>query len=184
MAIKKLTYYCLILSAVLIVLQLHRWSKWTLPLSEIDWYPFLMDSRNSGFMWNVIYGWIAVFFGWLAYLSKPKYLAYLLAGLWLLWLPNTLYLVTDIKYYGADRMVAWWQDVLFFGAIALIGILLYLLALKLVQQRFGFSKRGTILITILSLIGVIIGRILRWNSWDVFLNPDKIWESIRTMLGG
>jgi len=83
-------------------------------------------------------------------------------------------LITDLKYFRADKTTGLWQEIVFFSIYTFMGLLLYGLAVYIVWDKLRFGKRWLVMITILSVIGVIIGRFLRWNSWDVFTNPDKI----------
>ena len=83
-------------------------------------------------------------------------------------------MITDLKYFRADKKIELWQEVTFFGIYAGLGLLLYCLAVYIVWEKLKFSKKWMIIITFLTLIGVWFGRVLRWNSWDIFLNPSKI----------
>ncbi len=97
--------------------------------------------------------------------------------LWLLFLPNALYLVTDfvhlIGYFDDPQRLF---DIVLFATYAVQGILLGCLALLLVHiravQRFGrYGHLIAIGALFASGFAIYMGRYLRWNSWDVVINP-------------
>lgn len=100
--------------------------------------------------------------------------------LWLLFLPNAPYLVTDLLHLRARPPVPLWYDVLLLGAAALVGLLAGAFSLARVQ-RVVTRARGTrvadlvILAAILaSGFGIYLGRFERFNSWDLLLHPATV----------
>jgi len=115
---------------------------------------------------------------------------------WLFFYPNAAYLVTDlvhpfVHYRPSGRFVQdlefWYHLFLFFNA-GLLGLGLGTYALSSVQQhiaeRFGslWSWLFALIVLILSSVGIYIGRFIRWNSWDVFTRPQRIWSDIMTIV--
>lgn len=100
-----------------------------------------------------------------------------LGALWLLFLPNAPYLLTDFKHLSPSLSVPLWVDVVVFAAPAWTGLMLGFLSLYLVQavvrQRAGARVAWAAAIAVLGLssFGIYLGRVLRWNSWDVLANP-------------
>ncbi len=142
------------------------------------------DSNNYLFLlWNLFLAWVPLIFAWLIYIrtddnglrwSKLNIFYFVV---WLLFLPNAFYLITDfvhLKGYFDDPQRIF--DIVLFTSYAVLGILLGSLALLLVHvravQRFA-SYGHLIAIGVLFASGVAIymGRYLRWNSWDVVINP-------------
>jgi glycosyltransferase involved in cell wall biosynthesis/uncharacterized membrane protein len=103
--------------------------------------------------------------------------------IWLLFLPNAPYLITDLKYVGQSDSVPVLYDVLLLFAAALTGLLLGLLSLLLmhvVARRFvgpvhGWALVGTVLA--LTSFGIYLGRIHRWNSWDLVVRPTPLFDT-------
>lgn len=104
----------------------------------------------------------------------------LLTGLFVAFLPNTFYLLTDIIHLQESARVDLMLDVAMFGSFMLNGCLLgllsiYLLHVELQKRLTTFSSwllvAGTLLTTSFA---VYIGRELRWNTWDILLNPASI----------
>lgn len=109
--------------------------------------------------------------------------------LWLIFLPNTIYLVTDMKYFLGDFFAAsgYYKIVLTLQYIALLifGIITFVLALYPLDRALSKKKSKLrdfkiillILINYLIAFGVALGRIQRVNSWDVFFNLKSVYES-------
>lgn len=112
------------------------------------------------------------------------------AGAWLLFFPNAPYIVTDLIHLHHDRgervLLA---DGAAIGAFALTGLLLASASLRrmhrLVVDRFGASAGWTMVgaVSLLTGVGVYLGRVLRWNSWDLISRPDALLADLVAPLG-
>lgn len=109
--------------------------------------------------------------------------------IWVLFYPNAFYLVTDfthINNYPADG-VARWFDLLMFTSFASGGMFLGCLSLYLmqlfVQHRFGGRTGWTFAVAMLALgsFGIYLGRVLRFNSWDIVAHPFRLLGSISAL---
>ncbi|NUT56513.1 MAG: DUF1361 domain-containing protein [Thermoleophilia bacterium] len=144
-------------------------------------YAYSGEPRFGWVVWNLFLAWIP--FG-LAILIYDRHRAGTrplrllpLAALWLLFLPNAPYIVTDFKHLVADPLVPLWVDVVVIAAPAWTGMLLGFLSLYLVQAvvrslagpRVAWAAAVAVLA--LASFGIYLGRVLRWNSWDVLTNP-------------
>jgi len=104
--------------------------------------------------------------------------------LWLLFLPNAPYLVTDLKYVGRGEGVPVMYDVLLLSAAAWTGLLLGLTSLFLVhaivRRLIGALRAWVFVLGVLALssFGIYLGRVQRWNSWDVFVRPESLFGDI------
>jgi len=108
---------------------------------------------------------------------------------WLLFLPNAPYLVTDfvhlLHFDGFDL----WYDVGLIAAFAWAGLVLTVASLRLMRQevamRFGawWSHTFIAAVAVISGVGIYLGRVLRWNSWDIVLRPGMIARWIAEVLG-
>jgi uncharacterized membrane protein len=108
------------------------------------------------------------------------------SGLWLLFLPNAPYIITDFLHLQPRSGVPLWYDVGFIMSIALTGLFLGIASLRAVHGiihhlagpviGWGFALSAIAL----SGIGVYLGRFLRWNSWDVIDSPlGIVMDSLR-----
>jgi uncharacterized membrane protein len=147
--------------------------------SDSDRYAFLI--------WNLFLAWIPFGFAWVAYASSrlPKLLRVILvsssAVLWLLFFPNAPYIMTDFQHlrnFNAEAPI--WYDVIMLLWFSWIGLFLGIISLylmqKIVDRWFGRTASWlfVLAVTILSSLGIYVGRFLRWNSWDVFFKPLKM----------
>lgn len=135
-------------------------------------------------LWNLFLAWLPLLFALAASrMSLP--LALLPAVFWLLFLPNAPYIVTDLIHVGRlDRQTPALLDLLLIGIAALTGLCLGLLSLLLMQiraeRRIGRSAARLFALgcLLLAAVGVYLGRVQRWNSWDLLSRPADLVSSI------
>lgn len=142
--------------------------------------------------WNLLLAWVPFVLALVVYdrhRAGSSRLALLgPAALWLLFLPNAPYLLTDVfmlRYVGG---VPIWLDVVLVTAFAWTGLLLGFVSIYLVQtvarQLLGGRAAWALVLAALGLssFGIYLGRILRWNSWDFLLRPTavagSVWERL------
>ena len=132
-------------------------------------------------VWNLILAWIPLLLGLLIYdrYRRGTRLARLVpaAALWLLFLPNAPYIVTDFVHLSSARVPPLWLDGIELSAFAWTGMLLGFVSLYLVhavvRHRFGAQAGwlGVLGVLVLVSAGVYLGRVKRWNSWDLLTQP-------------
>ncbi|MFN0204631.1 MAG: DUF1361 domain-containing protein [Bacteroidia bacterium] len=133
------------------------------------------------FIWNLFLAYLPFLIT--SFLQKREVIKgnslsfYSLFSLWFLFLPNALYLLTDLKHIRPSPHFLFWYDLLIFIIFALSGFALALISLfqmhNLMEKRIGktFTWIGIVFVCFANGFGVYLGRFLRWNSWDVFTNP-------------
>lgn len=146
------------------------------------------SSEHSGIAWNLALAWIPFALALVVYertRSGPFTPALgAIGAFWLLFLPNAPYLVTDLKYVGRGEGVPVMYDVLLLSAAAWTGLLLGLTSLFLVhaivRRLIGARKAWVFVLGVLALssFGIYLGRVQRWNSWDVFVRPESLFGDI------
>ena len=98
-------------------------------------------------------------------------------AVWLTFLPNAPYMVTDLVHLSHQPPVPLWFDVAFFGSFAATGVLIGYASVADVQTVFSrWYGRGIGYVVavgslLLSGFGIYLGRVLHWNSWDVVASP-------------
>lgn len=159
-------------------------------------------------IWNLFLAWLPLVFAYGLRLTLRKKLwsswpALGLTFLWLLFLPNSFYLVSDfIHLYDAlDTNLLF--NTAMFGSFAFSGLALGVTSVILVHQQLLKRLIGLYSWTIIGLAlllssyAVYLGRYVRLNSWDVFTNfgtvlfnfsdqvlsPSKYFSIIGTSLG-
>ncbi|MDH7444998.1 DUF1361 domain-containing protein [Aquimarina sp. 2201CG14-23] len=103
---------------------------------------------------------------------------------WLAFLPNAPYILTDFQHIRVSTLHSVWFDVLLILSFAINGMIIGFASLKTMQQLLQkhCSVKTTHIITYLVLLlcgfGIYLGRVLRWNSWDILQHPLDILADI------
>lgn len=135
--------------------------------------------------WNLFLAWVPVLISilWVSGALDSKFVRWYdwrhitCFGFWLLFFPNAPYLITDIKHFTATYRPSMWLDLLMLFCTAVNGLILTIYSMHLVLGKLKqlFRSDLAMLITFCSLMlsgyGIYLGRIQRWNSWDLFLQP-------------
>ncbi|MDO5980094.1 DUF1361 domain-containing protein [Flavivirga spongiicola] len=105
-------------------------------------------------------------------------------SVWLLFLPNAPYIITDLLHLKIGSNHLLWLDVLVVISFALNGLLMFSLSLLDMETLLNqYLKRKTtnfimIFILFLSGFGVYLGRFLRYNSWEILQHPSDLFNDI------
>ncbi|MFS0868309.1 DUF1361 domain-containing protein [Paenibacillus xylanilyticus] len=157
-----------------------------------DW----LDQPYFRFLiWNLFLGWIPFVFSYIAYgLSYVRWraaswLAVACALMWLLFFPNSSYIVTDLvhltarssRYYvGSGLDYRYWYDLIVVLMFVWTGLLLGFLSMYQLQEVI-YRKIGSVASWVFVLAGcalgsygVLLGRVYRLNSWDALTNRDTL----------
>jgi uncharacterized membrane protein len=136
------------------------------------------------FLWNLFLAWIPFGLALLIYdrhrRGAPLVQLLALGLLWLLFFPNAPYIVTDFRYLADITGKAFWYEGLLIGTAASTGLLLGFISLYLIQaivRRAADARYAWFFVFValgLSSVGVYLGRVQRWNSWDVFVRPGSL----------
>ncbi len=131
-------------------------------------------------LWNVFLAFIP---WWISsYLKHQESLLFKhipLFILWLLFLPNAPYILTDLFHLKVREPLPLWFDLVLVLSFALIGMLVFLRSLKdiftilknhLSPFYFGFAI--PVIFWLIS-FGLYLGRYLRFNSWDI-IHPFRL----------
>ncbi|OGH29557.1 MAG: hypothetical protein A3E40_03980 [Candidatus Levybacteria bacterium RIFCSPHIGHO2_12_FULL_37_9] len=132
----------------------------------------------------------AVACGWMVIKAKSK-IAKLICGiLWILFLPNTIYILSDIIHFimqlnsaGNMTIIALSLQYLLLIAIGILTFVYgtYPLEVLLRLKRFKTTEIQLFIImfNFVIIFGAFLGRIHRLNSWDVFTDTTKVIGSIK-----
>ncbi|WP_461133009.1 DUF1361 domain-containing protein [Spirosoma lituiforme] len=135
----------------------------------LAWFPLgvvlvLRDLRQSGF-------------------TNKWLLASGLAG-WLAFLPNAPYIITDLFHLQHIDQPLLWFDTMSLFVFALTGLLVGLYSILIIHRMLrplaGNWLTWALIFgsQILSGFGIYLGRIGRWNSWDVLTSPTALTMAI------
>lgn len=138
-------------------------------------------SLMHGFLiWNLFLAYIP--YRVTNYLGKTvntmnKFVFWLVFLTWLLFIPNSFYIITDLFHLDEGRAAPQWYDLTLIFSFAWNGIILGILSLHKMERiiEAKFNRRITPFfvygIMWLNALGIYIGRYLRFNSWDIITNP-------------
>jgi uncharacterized membrane protein len=142
------------------------------------------EPKYTFLLWNLFLASIPLLFSRMStnkrIVEKSRILVYPILFLWLIFLPNSPYLITDFVHLEESNGIPLWFDILLLTYFSLTGLIIATLSVSETEKTiatmhsaiagrwFAFSS------LILSSLGVYIGRILRYNSWDVFICPIRI----------
>jgi uncharacterized membrane protein len=145
-----------------------------------------------GLAWNLFLAWLPYLISSLIqYQQSVKINNWkLVAGsfVWLLFIPNSFYILTDLFHLGEHGGVPLWFDLALIISFAWNGLLLGILSVRQMERivrRFLPGKHELFFIypiMWLNALGVYIGRYLRYNSWDIITNPFELTSGIVKML--
>jgi uncharacterized membrane protein len=143
---------------------------------------FTHSLRHGYLIWNLFLAWLPLFFCLAAVriarqpAARPwKFWA--LATAWLFFLPNAPYIFTDLIHLGPRSHGHFWVDLVLIVLCAWTASVLGFLSLYVMQTMVG-RRLGVLagwgfvaVVSGLTGLGIYIGRFLRWNTWDVLINP-------------
>jgi uncharacterized membrane protein len=183
------------------------------------WIVFIDDFQHAYMMWNVFLAWIPLeLVSFILLLTSKqrkkrnyKILICFIGILWVLFYPNSPYIITDFihlssnKYYipnpdytpyaSVPRMFfnddpAVWYDFFTISIGVWIGYITGFISLfinhKLIRSYFNKISGWlfVLLISFISGFAIYLGRFIRWNSWDVIFNPQNIVRILFSDLHG
>ncbi len=159
---------------------------------------YLFRMQWSGTLFGVFLVW-NLFLAWLPFVfallladvnknSSSRVLKTVLFGAWLLFFPNSPYILTDLFHLHLRVDVPLWFDLILILSFAWNGLLLGYASLFEIQY-FLKSRLSSIAVNcfiaalmVLCSFGIYLGRYPRWNSWDIISNPIALFSDIFNML--
>lgn len=144
------------------------------------------DNTRYWFMvWNLTLAWIAPVIAWilirrLHHAPWKHWLNIVLTMLWLGFLPNSFYMVSDLIHVELTGEVNIIFDAVLFTSFIFNGFIAGYLGTYLVHRellkRMTIPKAYVIILAVfmLSSYAVYMGRVLRWNTWDALLQPAAV----------
>jgi uncharacterized membrane protein len=143
---------------------------------------FTHSLRHGYLIWNLFLAWLPLFFCLAAmHVARThagvRWKFWALATAWLLSLPNAPYIITDLIHLGPRTHGHFWVDlvliVLCAWTASVLGFVSLYVMQTMVYRRFGVLAGWGFVMVVSGLtgLGIYIGRFLRWNTWDVLINP-------------
>ncbi len=143
-------------------------------------------------VWNLLLAFIPFWVSsWAVKREWPKKKKLWLAALGLLWLfflPNAPYILTDFYHLRTKSdMTTIWFDMWMLFSYSLTGLIVFyaslLQALALWKKYVKSGGEVFIAVTlVLCSLAIYLGRYIRFNSWDLFIQPGEVLSSFVTAL--
>jgi uncharacterized membrane protein len=136
-------------------------------------------------VWNLFLAWLPFIFSLTAAalhtLAPKRWWLLIFPGvMWLIFFPNAPYILTDFLHLTDRPFVPLWYDILLLATFAWTGCFLAIASLRtmqiLVKKYLGWFLSWVFAVSALAVggLGIYLGRFSRWNSWDLFLQPQGI----------
>ena len=142
--------------------------------------------------WNLFLAFVPYWISWWMTrnisIIEHKIKAVIALGAWLLFIPNSFYIITDLFHLSRYRSAPQWFDLLMIFSFAWNGLLCGILSLRRVEIMISIlrGKNFSVLIVFIVMwlcaLGIYIGRFLRYNSWDIIADPFSLAGEIIDMI--
>lgn len=140
---------------------------------------------------NLFHGALPLVFAYLLqrfYAHIPAILFWLIALVWVLYYPNSPYMISDFKHLASDAKEIQDYDDLIIFAFAMLSLFYGLMSLKIMYKLFVrkqgvvFARIAIVITLLLSCLGYYMGRVLFLFSADFFKHPfnviKQVWEHL------
>jgi uncharacterized membrane protein len=145
----------------------------------------VIDAQNFRYwflLWNLVLAWVPLLLALLIqhFLQRHHWLSWsglLLTGLWLGFLPNSFYLVSDLIHLQSTADINLLYDAVMFASFIFNAYIVGLISMVLIHRQLLLRiKRASAhrlmgLVIVLCGFAIYLGRSLRWNTWDAIVNP-------------
>jgi len=141
-------------------------------------------------VWNLFLAYLPyILSGYITKVSKQLSKLSLMIWLviWLLLIPNSFYIITDLFHLRKQEVIPLWYDLALIISFAWNGLIVGVLSVrqieKVLQSRWHIYEWLFVLpLMYLNALGIFIGRYLRFNSWDVITNPLALISDVGYLL--
>jgi uncharacterized membrane protein len=161
---------------------------WLVSILAITLLLLRVKITNSTFLlfliWNLFLAYIPYFLSssiFKNFFNKSKKTQNSLYGLvWLLFIPNSFYILTDFTHLHFKTTFQFSLDMIIISSFCFVGFYVGLLSIHTIRQlviaKYGNTKGNIfiLIISYLSAFGIYLGRVLRFNSWDIISKPIQL----------
>ncbi len=138
--------------------------------------------RYSYLPWNLLLAWVPLGLAWwlhnhLREFRFSSWSSIALFFLWLGFLPNSFYIISDFVHLTASGEVSVLYDAVMIASFSFNGLILgimsvYLMHTELLKRMKANYAHTLIVVILLSCsFAIYLGRYLRWNTWDILVRP-------------
>jgi len=142
--------------------------------------------------WNILLAIVPIVLARLLQMSKSRFLQTIILFMWLIFLPNTLYMITDVIHIFNPRfsqmtMPFWILGLLLYFGVFILAVYTFILSIRPVLFKYqvflksvGSWGRVVIFLLFSALVGFAIsmGRFQRTNTWYIFTQPFRVIRDV------
>lgn len=174
---------------------IHEWLLLSSAFSCLLLLVRVIVSRSPAYLflsWNLFLAFVPYWITWWmtknGSIIENKLKRVIALAAWLLFIPNSFYIITDLFHLTEISTAPRWFDLLLIFSFAWNGILCGIISIRRVEIVTGaFTGSNSSLLFIfvvmwLNAFGIYIGRFLRFNSWDIVTDPFSLAGEIMDML--
>jgi uncharacterized membrane protein len=143
-------------------------------------------------VWNLFLAFVPYFLSYCITL-RPKWIANkwkfaAVFTIWLLFIPNAFYMLTDLFHLYDSQAVPRWYDLLLIVSFAWNALLLGILSVRHMEKITGarwlyrYDWLFVYPVMFLNALGIYIGRYLRFNTWDLISSPFQLLADMMHMI--
>lgn len=144
------------------------------------------NTRFWFMLWNLFLAWLPLLFslGFRANTHRERRVLtgknVLLIVLWLGFLPNSFYLMSDLIHLQSSGETSILYDIAMMLSFIFNGLVLGYMSIYIVHKQFMRYFRERTVNFMLGMVflscgfAIYLGRYLRWNTWDILVNPAGI----------
>jgi uncharacterized membrane protein len=132
-------------------------------------------------LWNLFLAWLPFTLSRQINSKHPLMLQnYALLTLWLLFLPNAPYIITDLMHIKHIQGMPIYFDIILILTTTLQGLVyfytsIYIVKTRMIRHMSTTTKKIFVpAVFVLSGWGIYLGRYGRYNSWDIVTHPNKL----------
>ncbi len=174
---------------------IHEWLLWSSCFSCLLLVVRMGVTQSIEYIflpWNLFLAFVPYWITWwmmrnVAIIENKLKLVIALAA-WLLFIPNSFYIITDLFHLVHVHSAPRWFDLLLIFSFAWNGIICGIISIRRVElitamvRGKGFSVVLIFSVMWLNAFGIYIGRFLRYNSWDIISDPFSLAADIISMV--
>jgi uncharacterized membrane protein len=146
---------------------------------------FFVENTQNDFEINtsILKKYKSKIFTFISFTPLPKVVTYIVFFVWLLFLPNAPYIITDMLHLKERTPIPYFFDITLVFVYASLGLVFFITTVT--QMELYWRKHFNYSIVIFYLLsfglcsfGIYLGRFGRFNSWNVINDPFDLIQQI------